>query len=75
MCGRFTLLADKQEIINEFDLEIETDFFNPSYNIAPGQNVLVIIHDSNKKRAGHLQSGLVPSWAANQFLQSFRMTR
>ncbi|MFD1039961.1 SOS response-associated peptidase [Virgibacillus byunsanensis] len=66
MCGRYTLLADELEILNEFDLSHSIDSYQPSYNIAPGQNVLAIIHDGNEKRAGYLRWGLVPSWAKDE---------
>lgn len=66
MCGRFTLLADELEILNEFGLERPIDTYQPSYNIAPGQNVLAIIHDGKEKRAGYLRWGLVPSWAKEE---------
>jgi len=63
MCGRFTLLTDEVEILTEFGLSTPIKDYEPSYNIAPGQNVLVIIHDGEEKRAGYLKWGLVPSWA------------
>lgn len=63
MCGRFTLLAEEVEILREFGLSSPIKNYEPSYNIAPGQNVLVIIHDGEEKRAGYLKWGLVPSWA------------
>ncbi|PAV28099.1 hypothetical protein CIL05_18500 [Virgibacillus profundi] len=66
MCGRYTLLADELEILNEFNLEKPIDSYQPSYNIAPGQNVLAIIHDGKEKRAGYLRWGLVPSWAKDE---------
>ncbi|MFD1170980.1 SOS response-associated peptidase [Oceanobacillus picturae] len=67
MCGRYTLLADELEVLRAFDLEQDRiDNFGQSYNIAPGQNVLAIIHDGNKKRAGYLRWGLVPSWAKDE---------
>ncbi|MFB4168519.1 SOS response-associated peptidase [Virgibacillus sp. JSM 102003] len=66
MCGRYTLLADELEILKEFDIEQAIDSYQPSYNIAPGQNVLAIIHDGNEKRAGYLRWGLVPSWAKDE---------
>lgn len=66
MCGRYTLLADELEILEEFDIETPIDSYEPSYNIAPGQNVLAIIHDGKKKRAGYLRWGLVPSWAKDE---------
>ncbi|WP_068677686.1 SOS response-associated peptidase [Oceanobacillus sp. Castelsardo] len=66
MCGRYTLLQDELEILEEFDIDESIDSYQPSYNIAPGQNVLAIIHDGRKKRAGYLRWGLVPSWAKDE---------
>lgn len=66
MCGRYTLLADELEILKEFKLDQGIDFYQPSYNVAPGQKVLAIIHDGKKKRAGYLRWGLVPSWAKDE---------
>ncbi|ARI78379.1 SOS response-associated peptidase [Halobacillus mangrovi] len=63
MCGRFTLFADEKEIIEEFDLDHPIQNYEPRYNIAPGQKVLAVIHDGEKKRAGYMYWGLVPSWA------------
>ncbi|WP_156291719.1 SOS response-associated peptidase [Oceanobacillus salinisoli] len=66
MCGRYTLLADELEILEEFDLNQSIESYHPSYNIAPGQPVLAIIHDGKEKRAGYLRWGLVPSWAKDE---------
>ncbi|HLR70428.1 MAG TPA: SOS response-associated peptidase [Pseudogracilibacillus sp.] len=66
MCGRFTLLADESDIQSAFQLTHRIKGYKPSYNIAPGQEVLVIIHDGKQKRAGYLRWGLVPSWAKDE---------
>jgi putative SOS response-associated peptidase YedK len=66
MCGRYTLLADELEILEEFGIEREIANYQPSFNIAPGQNVLAIIHDGSTKRAGYLRWGLVPSFATDE---------
>lgn len=66
MCGRYTLFADEAEITSEFGLTHTIEGYEPSYNIAPGQNVLAIIHDGEEKRAGYLRWGLVPSWAQDE---------
>jgi putative SOS response-associated peptidase YedK len=63
MCGRYTLLGEQLELLDEFDLDEPIEGFSESYNVAPGQQVLAIIHDGKKKRAGYLRWGLVPSWA------------
>lgn len=68
MCGRFTLTATFQEIVDRFDIEkaIQEDLFNPSYNIAPSQPVLSVINDGSINRLGYLKWGLVPSWAKDE---------
>ena len=66
MCGRYTLFAKREEIIEAFELDEDISDYRPSYNIAPGQDVLAIIHDGRQKRAGYLKWGLVPSWAKDE---------
>ncbi|MFQ3543969.1 SOS response-associated peptidase [Halobacillus rhizosphaerae] len=63
MCGRYTLLEEEAEIVEEFDLDTVIRDYEPRYNIAPGQKVLAIINDGKQKRAGYMYWGLVPSWA------------
>ncbi|GIO27885.1 SOS response-associated peptidase [Ornithinibacillus bavariensis] len=65
MCGRYTLLADELEILEEYGIQQEIDDYQPSFNIAPGQKVLAIINDGKAKRAGYLRWGLVPSFATD----------
>lgn len=66
MCGRYTLLADEADILRSFGLTESIAGYEPSYNVAPGQNVLAIIHNGEDKRAGYLRWGLVPSWAKDE---------
>lgn len=66
MCGRYTLFADEADIMEEFGLTRRIEGYEPSYNIAPGQNVLTIIHNGKEKRAGYIRWGLVPSWATDE---------
>jgi len=66
MCGRYTLLAKEEEILNYFGIADPLESYEPSYNIAPGQNVLAVIHDGQRKRIGPLRWGLVPSWAKDE---------
>ncbi|MUV38670.1 putative SOS response-associated peptidase YoaM [Lentibacillus sp. JNUCC-1] len=63
MCGRYTLLAEERDIQETFGLSDGISEYEPSYNVAPGQNVLSIIHDGKEKRGGYMRWGLVPSWA------------
>lgn len=65
MCGRFTLTATIEEIIDRFDIQsfLNEELFAPSYNIAPSQLVLAVINDGSSNRMGFLKWGLVPPWA------------
>lgn len=66
MCGRYTLLADELTIRQRFDIAHEIEDYRPSYNIAPSEQVLAVIHDGKKRRAGYLKWGLVPAWAKDE---------
>ena len=65
MCGRFTLFAPYTDIVERFGIDVafEEQDYNPSYNIAPSQQVIAIINDGTKNRLGHLRWGLIPPWA------------
>ncbi len=68
MCGRFTLTATFEEIIDRFDIQsfMEEELYSPSYNIAPSQAVLAVINDGKSNRMGFLNWGLVPPWAKDR---------
>lgn len=66
MCGRYTLLADELRIRERFNVPNVIESYEPSYNIAPGQDVLAVIYDGEKNRAGNLRWGLIPSWAKDE---------
>jgi len=72
MCGRFTLFASFEIILEEFDIQrsIEEIFYEASYNIAPTQLVLSIINDGQINRMGYLKWGLIPSWAKDEKVAS-----
>ncbi len=63
MCGRFTLISNKQSIQQRFNTKNEFDLHEPQYNIAPTEDVLAVIYNGSKKHAGYLKWGLVPSWS------------
>ncbi|MFJ7726248.1 SOS response-associated peptidase [Neobacillus sp. NPDC097160] len=65
MCGRFTLTATFEEIIDRFDIQsfMEEELYSPSYNIAPSQSVLAVINDGRSNRMGFLKWGFIPPWA------------
>ena len=63
MCGRFTLVTEMPRLQARFHFETVELPYAPSYNVAPGQSVLVVIRDHDHNRAGYLRWGLVPGWA------------
>ncbi|WP_349409492.1 SOS response-associated peptidase [Pseudalkalibacillus sp. SCS-8] len=65
MCGRFTLTAEIDLLMDWFEIdEWASDLeFQPRYNIAPSQDILAIVGYEGKRRAGFLKWGLVPFWA------------
>lgn len=68
MCGRFTLYAEFEEIMNRFNIEmaIQKELYQPNYNIAPSYPVLSVINDGYQNRLGYLKWGLIPPWAKNE---------
>lgn len=62
MCGRYTQTQAGPILLSRFRLEETALDLKPRYNIAPGQEAPVVIHDSAKTLA-MMRWGLVPSWA------------
>lgn len=65
MCGRYTLAKDLAEIKKRFDVSEAPKDFKPRYNIAPNQQVPIIIFDTEKqvRKMGYVRWGLIPTWA------------
>jgi len=69
MCGRFTLRTPPTLLIAHFDLDVQSQrqlaMFEPRYNIAPTQEIVVIRTDpiDAHRTATLMRWGLVPSWA------------
>ncbi|MDX6568394.1 MAG: hypothetical protein QOH15_972 [Gaiellales bacterium] len=63
MCGRFTVATDPAVLAERFEIELPEDW-EPSYNVAPTQDVLGIVRgrDARRQLRG-LRFGLVPHWA------------
>ncbi|KWT84034.1 SOS response-associated peptidase [Candidatus Magnetominusculus xianensis] len=62
MCGRFVRTSATQAILQEFDAEADGLDIAPSYNIAPSQDVAVIIKD-DRRRLVLCRWGFIPHWA------------
>jgi putative SOS response-associated peptidase YedK len=62
MCGRFTLTVDPEELMERFHLDAAEAPSSPRYNIAPTQDVAVILSES-PSRLSVATWGLIPNWA------------
>jgi putative SOS response-associated peptidase YedK len=62
MCGRFARINTAKEIKEFFNLDQIEIELQPSYNIAPTQDVAVIIENRNSKLTA-MRWGLIPFWA------------
>ena len=64
MCGRYEYHpAEFSDLRIRFNLDKDLPEFKPSYNIAPGQQVPVIIREDGRNKVKLMRWGLVPSWA------------
>ncbi|KUG02509.1 hypothetical protein ASZ90_020141 [hydrocarbon metagenome] len=71
MCGRFTIIDDIDKICQRFNCSSLETGFKPRFNVAPTQEVPVIITSSQ----GHtelriMRWGLVPNWAKDRKIGS-----
>lgn len=63
MCGRYALHANPDVVALQFALD-EPPQFNPSYNVCPGSEILVVRSDRDGRRVARRHRwGLIPHWA------------
>jgi putative SOS response-associated peptidase YedK len=63
MCGRFTASFEFREIKLLLNLQRDIPLLIPRYNIAPSQEVPVIVQNEGVNELKAMKWGLVPSWA------------
>lgn len=67
MCGRFTLTTPASGISEYFSVTLpqglQADTWRPRYNIAPSQNISVIVQQDGQRQWKLFRWGLIPSWA------------
>ena len=66
MCGRFTASFEFRKIKIRFSLQRDIPLLSPRYNIAPSQEVPVIVQNNGKNELKPMKWGLVPSWAPDK---------
>lgn len=64
MCGRFVQFSSLRTLEHHFQLDIFSDEWTASYNIAPTQEIFAITHNNgNGRRLDKFHWGLVPFWS------------
>ncbi|MBA2282041.1 MAG: SOS response-associated peptidase [Acidimicrobiia bacterium] len=64
MCGRFVSAAPPDELARYFDVqETSETALDPSYNVAPTDDVYVVVETGGLRRLDTFHWGLVPFWA------------
>ena len=63
MCGRYAVHANVEELIERFKLKLIEAQVEPRYNIAPTQDIAVVVETERGRVLKSLRWGLVPRWA------------
>jgi len=64
MCGRFVSSSPPDELAKYFDVEqVEETALDPSYNVAPSNDVYVVVESGGIRRLDAFHWGLIPFWA------------
>jgi putative SOS response-associated peptidase YedK len=78
MCGRYTLYANPEDVMKDFGLGSIHRPYTVSYNVAPSQQVSVVVYsDQQKERVlTTMRWGLIPRWhKADQPLRMLNCAR
>ena len=64
MCGRFVSSSPPDELAKYFDVEaVAESVLEPSFNVAPSNDVYVVVETGGVRRLDTFRWGLVPFWA------------
>ncbi|MFZ5967964.1 MAG: SOS response-associated peptidase [Bacillota bacterium] len=63
MCGRFYLAVELENLLERYDIVDGEINYIPRYNIAPTQQIPVIINQDGENRIKLFSWGLIPHWA------------
>ena len=63
MCGRFVSTSPPSEIARYFDAAAPEALLEPSFNVAPSNDVYAVVVDGDVRRLDAFHWGLVPFWA------------
>lgn len=64
MCGRFVSATPPDQLAQYFAASIEAEkLLEPSFNVAPTNDIYVVVSDGTTRRLDAFHWGLVPGWA------------
>jgi putative SOS response-associated peptidase YedK len=64
MCGRFVSASSPALLAERFDVDdVRVEQFEPSYNVAPREQVMIVRQRDERRVLSQVRWGLVPSWA------------
>ena len=67
MCGRYVLVHDPNVLATDFDAELDPEVigreFSPNYNVAPSENIPVIISVDGIRVLTEARWGILPKWS------------
>jgi putative SOS response-associated peptidase YedK len=66
MCGRFGATFSYRDIKVRWNLHGDVSLFSPRHNIAPSQDVPVIVRNEGRNELKPMRWGLVPSWSQDR---------
>jgi putative SOS response-associated peptidase YedK len=70
MCGRFVLFSSPEELREAFAVQQVRFQVEPSYNVAPTQNVAVVVQREGVNTLEKMRWGLIPAWAKDPAIGS-----
>jgi putative SOS response-associated peptidase YedK len=70
MCGRFGASFQYRDLKALWNLRGDFSNFAPRYNIAPSQEVPIIVRNEDRNEVKQIALGLVPSWAPDPSIGS-----
>ena len=74
MCGRFSLVEYEDYLRDTINYDSFQANLESRYNVAPGQNIIsIILNSEGKRKLGLMRWGLMPSWVKDVKKSSYRM--
>jgi len=70
MCGRFTLFSSPRELQRFFNAHPTAFEMHPNYNVAPTQEIPVVVQREDARHIKKCHWGLVPFWAKDTSIGS-----